>query len=968
MAHEQRPFASRGHDLANMASQFGPAHPLVIRNVDNSGNSRGHYGHVINYNLGGNPAASDEQRAQAILHALSYLEMGARFRNVHEPGEDEYKWAFKWKVPLRAWLTDEEGIFWVSGKAGSGKSTFMKFLCCHPTTQALLAEWSAGKHLVVASHFFWCATTSSELEKTREGMLRTILFDAISSLPDAVRIESVRTIFPTKWKTATLLSTADKPAWTESELLKALGRLIALPNTCFAFFVDGLDEYSPAKDHGAFIRQLQQLAKDTNAKLCVSSRPWRVFETRFGGLRSKLNLNDLTQVDMCRHIVECLREAEQDAGVHSDFDQERNDGQHCKDYDDRGWSPVLSRPDASWTRYLVNYDDPRWADLPDKMDDWVEMNGLLSRCSEQASSLINLIAEKSEGVFLWVHLLVQDLQKQLRRGQAVQRLREYVDLASPELHDYFKTHILQRISGTELSDVCRVLKILSALAQAFDKCPHEGFFSILNLWHLQRSENNLRDPDFALRAQWETVSWSDLELFEKETQAYISATVGDFVTVEGIRIRFLHRSVLDYLLDEQVQLWMHEHVPPHFCDFDLVARLTLARLRCRPPIDSAFFDGGSYVDGRRPSRRGWRYACAALRAIHSIYRLPRKMMFQGESTFTLHDFPTLSRGLVQSFEVIMIDCLDSLCEPPKVLASDLPLGEEVDYHEAVELFLHYGLVEFAHHLLLRSPGIYLYGRGALVFSLIVRSLFAAFDNGVDLPYLLDCIFAWGADCPNGPWHTFLWLWGQRNHDNPSSGEQDKLWSIARAFIEGGADLSTPLCALHAPKEIPVDEIWGQGPLGMVQAAAFSNEGVCSGNRAGCRSCPPESMIMDMLDKQQAAEFERLLRRRSSRCPTQRKLAREERAWAAVLAFRQLRTDVRMGSRSRLEMEDIEHRMVLMRVFSDEFVEPRGLLGPLKVHGSGFATTYRNVFEFCDISIEPRTRDCERGPRPTDDSE
>jgi hypothetical protein len=40
------------------------------------------------------------------------------------------------------WLKSGSGIFHVSGKLGSGKSTLMKFLCEHPDTESKLAEWA----------------------------------------------------------------------------------------------------------------------------------------------------------------------------------------------------------------------------------------------------------------------------------------------------------------------------------------------------------------------------------------------------------------------------------------------------------------------------------------------------------------------------------------------------------------------------------------------------------------------------------------------------------------------------------------------------------------------------------------------------------------------------------------------------------------------------------------------------------
>jgi len=61
-----------------------------------------------------------------------------------EKGEDEAKASAR--ELLRNWMSSGAGIFHISGKLGSGKSTLMKYLCDHDRTKSLLKEW-AGKFL-----------------------------------------------------------------------------------------------------------------------------------------------------------------------------------------------------------------------------------------------------------------------------------------------------------------------------------------------------------------------------------------------------------------------------------------------------------------------------------------------------------------------------------------------------------------------------------------------------------------------------------------------------------------------------------------------------------------------------------------------------------------------------------------------------------------------------------------------------
>lgn len=86
--------------------------------------------------------------------------------------QDAFSTTFQWLLgldkthpgshgsPLLHWLSsdlEECNVFWLSGKAGSGKSTLMKFLHKHPASEKLLAGWKESKkisQLAVAGFYF----------------------------------------------------------------------------------------------------------------------------------------------------------------------------------------------------------------------------------------------------------------------------------------------------------------------------------------------------------------------------------------------------------------------------------------------------------------------------------------------------------------------------------------------------------------------------------------------------------------------------------------------------------------------------------------------------------------------------------------------------------------------------------------------------------------------------------------------
>ena len=204
---------------------------------------------------------------------------------------------------LQRWLRSSDDIFWVYGKAGSGKSTLMKFLFEHKRTRVHLSEWAHGNDVTIAASFFWNA--GSELEKSYIGLLRALLYQVLSQHPDLIQV-----IFPERWS-ALLRSSTQRNPWTEKELFGALQLLSQAPtaNLRLFFLIDGLDEFSGDCDD--LNTSLRELNKSTAIKICVSSRPWTVFRSAYGDhVRCRMELHELTTRDVDIYIadrLECLQ-------------------------------------------------------------------------------------------------------------------------------------------------------------------------------------------------------------------------------------------------------------------------------------------------------------------------------------------------------------------------------------------------------------------------------------------------------------------------------------------------------------------------------------------------------------------------------------------------------------------------------------------------------------------------------------
>lgn len=102
-----------------------------------------------------------ERRMQlSFLESLRFPTMSNRQDAIPEAHKRTLNWIFRsvdkenpWDNFPR-WLASDDDIYWVNGKAGSGKSTLMKFLSSHPETHNKLATWASGARLETPAFFF----------------------------------------------------------------------------------------------------------------------------------------------------------------------------------------------------------------------------------------------------------------------------------------------------------------------------------------------------------------------------------------------------------------------------------------------------------------------------------------------------------------------------------------------------------------------------------------------------------------------------------------------------------------------------------------------------------------------------------------------------------------------------------------------------------------------------------------------
>lgn len=231
-------------------------------------------------------------------------------RDRWEISEPEKKMREFTRDAFLTWLKSGSQIYHISGKAGSGKSTLMKFLSQHSRVREELKSWADGRKLVLASFFFW--NSGDKLQMSLEGLYRALLFETLKQYP-----ELIPEIFPDQWNSLRSEDTGlETTTFRFHELKAAFKNLIgqrAFEKHRICLFIDGLDEYEgDSVEHWKLAENLQSWASSEDIKICVSSRPYTEFLNTFSNdPKLRIHLHELTRGDISRF-------------AHAMFEQDRN--------------------------------------------------------------------------------------------------------------------------------------------------------------------------------------------------------------------------------------------------------------------------------------------------------------------------------------------------------------------------------------------------------------------------------------------------------------------------------------------------------------------------------------------------------------------------------------------------------------------------------------------------------------------
>ncbi|RPA79306.1 hypothetical protein BJ508DRAFT_415950 [Ascobolus immersus RN42] len=490
--------------------------------------------------------AFDEIMVKVLIDELRYDEIEDRYDSVSDVHAGSCQWIFdRSKTELMDWLESSNGLFWIQGKAGSGKSTLMKFIKEDTRRKKdniiprALAKWSGSKTLVIAQHFFWYG--GLKLQRSIEGLYRSLLSQIVEAAPDVIKHIHVN------------LGNCRGP-WSRARLramLEDIGTLDESLGFRFFLMIDGLDEYenrdADFKSDLDIIDLVKRLSISPCMKILVSSRHWTPFQTAFNKTPQLLT-EVFTRSDMEKFAWEQLESA------------------------------------IPSTEKEMGRED-QWRELAEE------------------------IAAIAEGVWLWTCLVVLDMKRKIMLDEGFSKAKEALDKFPRGLEDYFGHIVASttpdyRVEGArilllavaaesinqpfQLDSVCLILQMDEAPSKSlpwrerarqarlppwfkppvrkynlFDERPDNPYktksddsritFKLdedLHYYQIVRNRLNNRTKDLL------ELEWPGVNKMKVSTCTYYRRNmnrIDDAMDIFELRVAYLHRTVRDFLTQYHFQ-------------------------------------------------------------------------------------------------------------------------------------------------------------------------------------------------------------------------------------------------------------------------------------------------------------------------------------------------------------------------------------------------------------------------------
>jgi len=451
---------------------------------------------------------------EMVLESLRYPTMTARMENMEKAHIRTFDWIFQecksdeilWDS-FSKWLTDNSGIYWINGKAGSGKSTLMRYIYANPKTRRLLSNWAAPLPPTTAKFFFW--NNGNKLQKDRVGFLRSILYEIFDQHRGLIL-----NLLPALWARSYTsliqsITLRKRETWSVAILRQLFQKLVAQDKIPLkvCLFVDGLDEYDGG--HGKIVELIQDISKLASVKVCMSSRPLKIFKDTFRSAQ-KLCLEDLTFQDIRQYAMDRL-------GENARFKQ-------------------------------LTLEEPI-----------------------KAPKFVEEVVSKADGEFLWAVLAVKSLLAELDNRDGIPDLQRRLGLLPKKLGDMYayilhKTDPSYQRKASEYFQILRAVNLVDEIMSSAEEDPE--MLTIFGLALADDADSDLAGAlnsptwtDLAITQKCENMI-DRLKVYCSgllEVHSYDSSTCSmslrpRYAVAESWRrVQYIHRTLREYL--EQPQSW-----------------------------------------------------------------------------------------------------------------------------------------------------------------------------------------------------------------------------------------------------------------------------------------------------------------------------------------------------------------------------------------------------------------------------
>lgn len=239
-----------------------------------------------------------EEHKPSLLESLYFDQIDARQMSIKSAHAKTCKWLLRtpeyldWIDPVK--FTEHNGLLWIKGKPGAGKSTLMKFVSAH-------ARKTMSDTIILT--FFFNAR-GEELERSTVGTYRSLLSQLLKQT-SGLEIRSYSLWSPGQ------VPPSSSYQWSLEALTHFFKQVVqSLHRSSIVCFIDALDECEEAqiREMISFFEGLEQVcaSSGTNFRLCFASRHYPHINIE-GGIELVLEGQEGHEQDICSYLGSQLR-------------------------------------------------------------------------------------------------------------------------------------------------------------------------------------------------------------------------------------------------------------------------------------------------------------------------------------------------------------------------------------------------------------------------------------------------------------------------------------------------------------------------------------------------------------------------------------------------------------------------------------------------------------------------------------